>query len=136
GANDAGGQRGADDDLRFTEDAYVWQRKWTPAVNAAVEERGITFDVLHVLAAEIEPGGHVVRVPPPPALQGRAVIPVVRVDGYRIELATTIADEAWDVVGRFKAAGIDVKGVELDHDCAASKLSQYAGVIRAVKQAV
>ncbi len=129
---------------RLSEDAYVWQRAWTPRVVAAVRERGRAFDGLRVLASEIPPDAAVpqaaVRLPSPAAalsvLKGKPVIPVVRVDGSRVADARVVVAEAKDAVARFRRAGADVRGVELDHDCAAARLRAYAGVVAAVKAAV
>jgi hypothetical protein len=121
---------------RLREDAYVWQRAWTPSVVSAVRERGRSFDELRVLALEIGPDGSLATAGSPLVAAGQRVVPVIRVDGTKIVDVVSLADEARGVVARFKSAGVEVRALEIDHDCASSQLASYAAVIRALKSAV
>src|SRR4051794_8021620 len=65
-------------------DAYVWQRRWTPAVAAALHGTAGRIDTWRVLAAQARAGGHLqATAPDTHALHatGRPVVLVVRVDG-------------------------------------------------------
>ena len=116
---------------------YVWQRAWMPAnVTALTDSRNI-FSQLRVLAAQQQPGeGWSEARVDLDALKsdGRAVRPVIRLDGRLPTLdADTIATHAHDVVARWRAAGVHVDGIEIDFDCASSRLADYATLLGAIK---
>lgn len=109
-------------------DAYVWQRAWTGAVRASVAAAPAELATLRVLVRELGRGGadawpgvdtaSLVRA-------DRPVIAVVRIDGSRLPAGLSIAPvvarvEAW------RAAGVRVEGIEIDHDCATAALPAYA----------
>jgi hypothetical protein len=109
--------------------AYVWQRQWTPAVAAAVTDRSADFSGLRVLALQQTATARVATSPDLAALSARGVPVrvVLRMEGSRpradaAELGLTLAG----IVQRWRAAGVRVDGVEVDHDCASAGLAEYA----------
>ncbi len=119
------------------EGVYIWQRMWLPAnINALADSRGV-FNELRVLAAQDQPGeGWIDARVDLPSLQadGRAVRPVIRLDGRLPTLdAATIAGKAQSIVTAWRAAGVQVDGVEIDYDCASARLADYATLLAAIK---
>ena len=122
--------------------AYVWQRNWTPGVRDAVAHPPAGIDGLHVLIAEVSPATHAsasptASSPSPPTLTMMAVdasslaaahVPITLV--VRLEGSRPIADLSLDPVLRsadaLRAAGVEIGGIEIDHDCATARLADYA----------
>ncbi|HEY4223335.1 MAG TPA: DUF3142 domain-containing protein, partial [Myxococcota bacterium] len=111
------------------EDAYVWQRQWTPAVVDAVG--AARFDALRVLALDVSRDGNSEIAFEASALQGHRVIPVLRIEGSGAIDGATLVDDAAAELARFR--GLQVVALEIDHDCAAGKLASYAASLRALK---
>lgn len=124
----------------WMQDAYVWQRQWTPAVARAIDDSAAGVHAWHVLAAELDRTGQWrdsrVEAGPLP-LSGRPVIAVFRMDGQ-------LADADADVLARHVATRVDawarqgwqVAGVEIDHDCATSRLADYGRFLDRLRQAM
>jgi hypothetical protein len=115
------------------QDAYVWQRNWTPAVHAAVATAPAALGGLRVLVAEAA-DPQLAMVAADPVEAHRPLTLVVRIDGARpiaeLSLAPVLA-----VADRWRAAGIAVAGIEIDHDCATARLPDYATWLRAHRPA-
>ncbi|MBS0214067.1 MAG: DUF3142 domain-containing protein [Proteobacteria bacterium] len=123
--------------IGLSESVYIWQRMWLPAnIVALADSRGL-FSELRVLAAQDQPGeGWVEARVDLPSLKadGRPVRPVIRLDGRLPTLdADVVAGKAVAIATQWRAGGVAVDGVELDYDCAASRLGDYAKLIAAVK---
>ncbi|MBP6629338.1 MAG: DUF3142 domain-containing protein [Kofleriaceae bacterium] len=120
-------------------DAYVWQRAWTPAVRASVAAAPPALSGLRVLALELERDGAapvVVAVDPASlAAAGRPVTLVVRIDGSRLPGALTLAP-ALALAARWRAAGVPVRAVEVDHDAATAAVGDYAAWLAAQRPAL
>lgn len=118
-------------------DAYVWQRQGTPEVAAAMAQ---TADLMHawrVLGGQSDRGAALKAFPADIAAldpSGRPVVMVVRIDGPQAvwhpqDLPVQIAALAQD----WRARGVALAGVELDHDSATVRLPEYARLITAVR---
>ncbi|HUS26946.1 MAG TPA: DUF3142 domain-containing protein [Kofleriaceae bacterium] len=110
------------------QDAYVWQRSWTPAVRDAVEHAPAKIEGLRILAAEVAVGDplHAISLDAPSlAASGRRVTLVLRINGSRpmddLSIAPLLA-----TAQTLQQAGVDVAGIEVDHDCATARLAAYA----------
>jgi hypothetical protein len=113
----------------LTHEAYVWQRDWSPELSGALADVPVELGALRVLARERSGPA---RTPVDPAVDvdalarsGREVVAVMRVDGTApldgISLSeVAVHARAW------KARGVRVRGIEVDHDCATSTLARYA----------
>jgi hypothetical protein len=118
----------------LTHEAYVWQRDWTPEVSAAVAGAPAALGALRVLAAErsgtarrpVESGVDVEAL----LRAARPVVAVLRVDGTA-RLDGIALDAAVVVARRWRARGVAVRGIEVDHDCATAHLAAYAAWLRA-----
>lgn len=121
-----------------TSGVYIWQRVWMPAHLAALHDSKTLFSELRVLAAQQHPReGWVDAHVDLDALKsdGRAVRPVIRLDGRLPTLnADAIATSVHDTIETWRAAGVHVDGVEVDFDCASSRLADYAKLLAAIKQ--
>ena len=129
-------------------DAYIWQRSWTEPLNESIHTHGSNFAELVVLAAEVSWKNHspqVARVP----LQ----VAAFQQSSPRLGLALRIGSYPGpfredDAQARFLAelaAGVVAEAVtnhlalaelQIDFDCAESKLDGYATWLRAIRQAV
>jgi hypothetical protein len=130
------------------QDAYVWQRVWTPEVLAAVGEADADFTRLLVLGGEVsfEDGKtHVVPVGIDRGALRRAARPVglaFRVGPYAgpFEAAgepyETIASLVRVRLGDARRAGLPIAEVQIDFDCPTSKLDGYRVWVDALRREV
>ena len=110
-------------------EAYVWQRAWSPELVQALTQAPTELGTLRVLARELS---GTARTPVEIAVDvealarsGREVVAVMRVEGTAplegVSLQQVAAQaRAW------RAQGVRVRGVEVDHDCATAALEAYA----------
>jgi hypothetical protein len=142
-------RRGAAQPARpMSQQAYVWQRAWTPAVREAVEASGKDVAGYTVLAAEVSFGsGHleVARVSPDWAALERSEQPVgvaLRIGPYHghfaptditakrlVELSTLLLTEA-------RRSGVQPSELQIDFDCAESKLDGYQLWLESIRAAI
>lgn len=118
-------------------DAYVWQRQWTPALVRSLADNGSSVRAWRVLAGEMDGQGHWRTFTPDwRALKasGRPVMAVLRIEGQlrQWDEATLLAD-ATSVLAPWRAQQLAFAGIEIDHDCATSRLPDYAHFLRALR---
>jgi len=128
--------------------AYVWQRKWGDEVRAAVRRAAPSLEGLVVLAAEvdIEGGkGKAARVAIDHAALaacGRPVGLALRINPYPGPfdrdggLARSLGDLAAELVAGWRGKGLEPSELQVDFDCAASKLDGYRAWIEAIRPRV
>jgi len=119
-------------------EAYVWQHHWGPAMRAAVEQRPRAIQQLRVLALTWTQQD----APPVPTsvdLIGLAhagpVTVVARIEGSRLVAGLSLRPLV-DLALAWREQGIDVRGLEVDHDCATARVAAYAGWLRAQRPLV
>ena len=62
---------------------------------------------------------------------------VVRIEGARGPLAVpALWAELEPLLARWRAGGVDVAGIEIDHDCATAALDDYASWLRELRDAM
>lgn len=122
--------------------AYVWQRVWTPEVSSAVSSA--KFAALHVLAAEVrikDGKFESVQVEPDwPALKssGGRFGAVLRIhasvgrNGWSEPLVNELLTLCKGTIRRFENAGVPLTELQLDYDCAESRLADYARVLESL----
>ncbi|WP_371182557.1 DUF3142 domain-containing protein [Xanthomonas sacchari] len=119
---------------------YVWQRQWSAAHAAVLAQTRADFAALRVLALQAHPRagwGRTAVDLRQLAADGRPVIAVVRLDGQLPALdAARIDTEVLHLVRRWRAAGVALRGVEIDHDCATARLPAYAVLLRQLRGAL
>jgi len=124
----------------LTNDAYIWQRVWTPAVAQAMHDSAADIRQWRVLAAQTDRAGRLqVFHPDISALSssGKPVVMVVRIDGQLVQwneallLADTMA--LWN---GWQGRGIRLAGLEIDHDCGTARLPAYAHYLAALRSSL
>lgn len=118
---------------RLTHEAYVWQRSWTPAVGVAVREGTADFAALRVLVLQQVGEERIAVSPDLDALRERGLPlrAVLRIEGSRPRAdAGALGSAMALVVQQWRAHGLHVDGVEVDHDCASAALADYADWLR------
>ncbi len=113
-------------------DAYIWQRKWTPALTDALRDQQQLVQRWRVLAAELETGPTTGqwRVMQPDWQSLRASQPRV-VAVFRLNGQTARWDEAQalalirSTLDQWQARGLRLAGVEVDYDCGTARLDNY-----------
>jgi len=130
------------------QEAYVWQRAWSEPVRKAVLQHGTNFTALTVLAAEISwkhKQPQLVRVPvdyETLAATGRAVGLALRIGPYAGPFGTNdpvglfILETAAAVVSEARANRIEPSELQIDFDCAESKLGGYRVWLTAIQQRI
>lgn len=130
------------------QEAYVWQRAWTPAVTAAVREQAPGFAALPVLAAEVKwingrPEATRIAVDHA-AIQAGGVpaYPVIRVGEYAGSFAASapaagyLRELSQVIVREWAAAGLPPAELQLDFDCPESKLAGYRRWVETLRAGV
>jgi hypothetical protein len=117
-------------------EAYIWQRRWTPAVGAAMQDLRQQIGAWRVLVGQADAGVWQFAALDRRALQqnGKPIRGVFRVNAARnSELPADLLGQIQDWLGTMKTAGLAVSGVEIDYDCGSAKLANYARVIGHLK---
>ncbi|WP_254595217.1 DUF3142 domain-containing protein [Achromobacter pulmonis] len=118
-------------------DAYVWQRRWTPALVQALNESADVLRSWRVLAAELRADGVWFEAAPDLAAlaaTGRPVVLVLRLDGRVGALREAeIAARATATLAVWRNAGIALAGLEIDYDCATARLPAYTALLTTLK---
>ncbi|KJZ48399.1 DUF3142 domain-containing protein [Pseudomonas fluorescens] len=108
---------------------YVWQRQWTPAHEAALRDSRADFSTLRVLALQAFPEAGWSRARIDPALikrDGRPLIAVIRLDGQLKSLdRDEVTAQILQVLGDWQGQGLNLSGVEIDHDAGNARLPAY-----------
>lgn len=117
--------------------AYLWQREWTPAVGSAVTQHARQFSALVVLGGEISwPQGRgewtpAVRDPRTLQASGRPVGIALRVGSFAGPFdpgsapAGFLRRTARNLVAEVRREGLEPAEFQLDFDCAESRLAGY-----------
>jgi hypothetical protein len=134
----------------LAQEAYVWQRAWTPEVRAALA-RTSDLEALVILAGEVDLSTDPPRVSRAAYDASALNRPVglairigrfVRRDGAthrfaeRPDLTEHLAGLARRLVADARGRGIEVREFQLDYDCPESRLDDYPVLVRAVREAV
>ena len=128
----------------FPHEAYVWQRAWGEPVRRALDEATADLAGFAPLVAEVAWKGRSQVIVRPAldftALQAtvRAIAPVLRVGAYPgpftadDDAARNLAQLARSLVADMRAHGIEPRELQVDFDCAESKLAGYRAWLRAI----
>ena len=119
---------------------YVWQRQWTPAHDAALRDSRADFSTLRVLALQAFPDADWSRARIDPVLlrrDGRPVIAVVRLDGQLKALdQQEITAQIRQVISDWQGQGLNLAGVEIDHDAGNARLPVYREFLAHLREAL
>jgi uncharacterized protein DUF3142 len=128
------------------QEAYVWQRSWTPAVQESVQQAE-DFAGLVVLAAEVDfrgPEPRVIRVPLDGATLralGRPIGAAVRATAFSgrfedsPEIVRLLQGMVRGVAAEARAQGISLTEIQMDYDCPESKLNDYRDLLPTLREA-
>ena len=122
----------------LTNDAYIWQRRWSNAVLSALKTSASSIRVWGVLAAEAESkAGLTTFAVDRQALRetGNPVIAVIRIDGRSdsTQLSDNLAAASVALANDWNKDGLPVHGVEIDYDCALNRLARYRDFLRQLR---
>jgi hypothetical protein len=116
--------------------AYLWQRAWTQELAAAVTRNADLITHWHVLVAEGPATGSLRAVAPnwtAILATGRNTTPVIRIDGQIApDSAASLAAEMLALLQTLPPAA--QTSLEIDHDCATSRLANYAAFLRLLRR--
>ena len=119
---------------------YVWQRQWTPAHDAALRDSRADFSTLRVLALQAFPNAGWSRARIDPVLlrhDGRPVIAVVRLDGQLKALdQEEVTAQIRQVISDWQGQGLNLAGVEIDHDAGNVRLPSYREFLAHLREAL
>jgi len=119
---------------------YVWQRQWTPAHDAALRDSRADFSTLRVLALQAFPNAGWSRARIDPVLlrrDGRPVIAVVRLDGQLKALdQEEVTAQIRQVISDWQGQGLNLAGVEIDHDAGNARLTSYREFLAHLREAL
>lgn len=125
-------------EIPLSHDAYVWQRQWTPALKEALAVAGPWVSAWHVLGAEIGRHGQFFPIAIDSmavAQTGRPVVLVVRINGQLSGWEPeAITKASLALVANWRKSRLLVVGLEIDHDCATSRLPGYAKFLGQLRQ--
>ncbi|MDF9775986.1 DUF3142 domain-containing protein [Pseudomonas baetica] len=119
---------------------YIWQRQWTPAHDAALRDSRADFSTLRVLALQAFPNAGWSRARIDPVLlrrDGRPVIAVVRLDGQLKALdQEEVTAQIRQVISDWQEQGLNLVGVEIDHDAGNARLPAYRQILAHLREAL
>ncbi len=122
------------------QDAYVWQSDWSASMGEALTASAGAMRAWRVLAATMdgEAGWRAVRVDGAAlAATGKPVVMVVRIEGQLVRWdEDRLRGDVLALAARWRAAGIAVTAIEIDHDCGTARLAAYAGFLRSLRAAL
>ncbi|UIN56483.1 DUF3142 domain-containing protein [Pseudomonas kribbensis] len=108
---------------------YVWQRQWTPAHEPALNDSRSDFSTLRVLALQAFPNAGWSRARIDTALlkrDARPLIAVIRLDGQLKALdPQAVTAQILQVLADWQGQGLNLSGVEIDHDAGSARLPAY-----------
>ncbi|GLK90752.1 hypothetical protein GCM10017655_38160 [Pseudomonas turukhanskensis] len=123
--------------IALDQQVYIWQRQWRAAHAQALVASHADFSTLRVLVAQAHPneGWIQARIDNDLLRQdGRPLIAVIRLDGQLPRLDSSAIDQhIQTTVRNWQASGLNLRGVEIDHDCANNRLSAYAQLLHTVR---
>ena len=128
------------------QDAYVWQRAWGAPVREAVRDHGAAFNQLVALRAEI---GFMAKQPQIEnvAIDYAALMNLEKSVGLALRIGTypgpfvasdpvtkTLTNRVASILAEARNRGVPVSELQLDFDCAESRLGGYAVWLGAIRK--
>jgi hypothetical protein len=133
---------------RLPHEAYVWQRTWNDPVRAAVTNHADTFQRIVILSAEVtwqNKQPRILRIPIDYVALHNLDTPVglaLRIGPYSGPFATNspatviLSDLAASLVAQAETNGVVVDELQIDFDCATSKLDGYRVWLESISRKV
>lgn len=129
----------------LSQSVYVWQRQASPELNQAITETSADFQRFYFQAAHLDfrmnpPGVQKFEIPWDALKQTRRpIIPVVRIPsahpalGSSPDAARHFAEFARELFATASRKNVSLGEIQIDYDCPASQLSNYARFLRGVR---
>ena len=115
---------------------YIWQRAWTPALSAAVDDASFAAG-WRVLGAEIDAPGRVQVVSvdwAALAATRKPVVAVIRVDGHMpLDDQTALLAQIRRLLEVWRQRRATLAGLEVDYDSGVSRLGAYASFLKRLR---
>ena len=133
---------------KMSQDVYVWQRSWNEQVRDAVRERCTNFSMLVPLCAEVTWQGGEPRLTRVPIdwetlpRKGPAIGVALRIGPFggpfdaNDERAKWLASLASSLMAEATNHQVQVRELQIDFDCAESKLEGYSAWVTAIRRRV
>lgn len=119
---------------------YIWQRQWRPSHGPALAASRQDFSTLRLLALHYHPQAGWAETRPDLALlaaDGRPLVAVVRLDGALTSSShQQLQARVLPLLARWQQAGVNLRGLELDHDCGLSQLPAYRQLLSDLRPAL
>jgi len=119
------------------DEAYVWQRRWTPAVREALGASREIVDGVRILVAQAGRDNRWIETQADPgtlAGDARRRVAVIRFDGAGSPPDAPVLGAYLDrLLERWRAAGAAFDGVEIDYDCGDARLADYTARLTAIR---
>lgn len=131
----------------MSQQAYVWQRSWTPRLLHAIEQESQHVDGLTVLCAEVMRDAHGeptwINVSVDYAALKKSATPLtlaIRVSDYpgpfdaAAPITQCLLTEVDKALAAARAAGVQLTALEIDFDCATRNLEGYAQWLQLIRE--
>ncbi|MBQ1785075.1 MAG: DUF3142 domain-containing protein [Gammaproteobacteria bacterium] len=119
---------------------YIWQRQWRPSHGPALAASRQDFSTLRLLALQYHPQAGWAEARPDLALlatDGRPLVAVVRLDGQLTGVSRQqLQQRILPLLARWQQAGVNLSGLEIDHDCRLSQLPAYRQLLSDLRPAL
>ncbi|AVJ15833.1 hypothetical protein CLM71_01040 [Serratia sp. MYb239] len=122
----------------WDQQVYLWQRVWSAQHAPALAASRDLFSSLRILALQLHPREGLRVMPVDTALlkqDGRPLWLVARLDGSQPRWdEERLYSRLLQLVQQYRAAGLSVVGIEIDHDAATARLPQYRDALRRLRR--
>ncbi|QPT12553.1 DUF3142 domain-containing protein [Serratia rubidaea] len=122
----------------WDQQVYLWQRVWSTQHAPALAASRDLFSSLRILALQLHPREGLRVMPVDTALlkqDGRPLWLVARLDGSQPRWdEERLYSRLLQLVQQYRAAGLSVVGIEIDHDAATTRLPQYRDALRRLRR--
>ncbi|QNK32278.1 DUF3142 domain-containing protein [Serratia sp. JUb9] len=122
----------------WDQQVYLWQRVWSTQHAPALAASRDLFSSLRILVLQLHPREGLRVMPVDTALlkqDGRPLWLVARLDGSQPRWdEERLYSRLLQLVQQYRAAGLSVVGIEIDHDAATARLPQYRDALRRLRR--
>ncbi|MBH1930596.1 DUF3142 domain-containing protein [Serratia rubidaea] len=122
----------------WDQQAYLWQRVWSAQHAPALAASRDLFSGLRILALQLHPREGLRVMPLDSALlkqDGRPLWLVARLDGSQPQWdEERLNHRLLQLLRQYRAAGLSVTGIEIDHDAATARLPQYRNALQRLRR--
>lgn len=122
----------------WDQQVYLWQRVWSVQHAPALAASRDLFSGLRILALQLHPREGLRVMPLDSALlkqDGRPLWLVARLDGSQPQWdEQRLTHRLLQLLQQYRAAGLSVTGIEIDHDAATTRLPQYRDALHRLRR--